>query len=204
MPIPIANSAFCSPAEALHTKMMYSTAEWLQDCRLVKCLVQHWAMFSPSISFYFTFECFFVLCWYHGVTLHPQSFIAVTERCPWGRGVVTKDNVLQHVRRNGGRGVWKASAPSFNKFTPALSITLLITCQERAWPEATLTEPTANSPETRMCFYRHGWMSLFNEIHGGFPTYLTKQKALISLISLAWTTHLVPQLQTQFVCTFLQ
>lgn len=63
---------------------------------------------------------------------------------------------LQCGRRTGVRGVWKPSAPSFNEFMPALSITLLITCQQRAWPEATLTEPTANSPVTWMCFYWHG------------------------------------------------
>lgn len=97
MPISIANAAFCSPAEALHTKMMYSTAQWLQDCRLEKCLVQHWAIFPPSISLYFTFECIIVLCWYHSVTLYPQPFIADTERCPWGCGVVTKYKVLCSV-----------------------------------------------------------------------------------------------------------
>lgn len=58
------------------------------------------------------------------------------------------------------RGVRKASAHSFNKFTADLSITLLITCQERAWPEATLTEPAANSPVTWICFYWH-WVNEF-------------------------------------------
>lgn len=134
----------------------------LSDSRIVD-LKSVWSstgqFFPPSVSFYFAFECFTVVCWYHGVTLHRQSFIAVTERRPWGRGVVTKDKVLCSV--SGGRGVWKASAPSFHKFTPALSITLLTTCQERAWPEATPTEPTANSPVTPMCFSGTGeWVCL--------------------------------------------
>lgn len=158
MPISIANAAFCSPAEALHTRMMYSTAEWLQNCRLEKCLVQHWAIFPPSISLYFTFECTIVLCWYHSVTLYPQSFIAGTERCPSGCGVVAKHKVLCSVW--GGlewEGCGKPQLLPSNKSTPGLSITLLTSCQERAWPEAALTEPAANSPVTWVCFYWQSW-----------------------------------------------
>lgn len=116
--------------------------------------------FPPSISLYFTFECIIVLCWCHSTTLYPQSFIAVTEiplRLWHGDKIQSS---LQDVRRTGARGVWKASAPSFNKFTPGLSITLLTTCQERAWPEATLTEPTADSPVAWMCSYWH-WVNEF-------------------------------------------